>query len=117
MLCRRAAKRRAENGGELAAAERRRDPERIVEHGGVTGERAVDDRALAREAFVVDAGAAAGPARAAAAEQRRRDGRRRRGVADAHLAEADEIGLRRHGIVARPRLRREIAARSSPALR
>ena len=56
--------------------------------------------ALARQAVVVDAGAAAGPARAAAAEQRRGDRRRGGGVADAHLAEADEIGLRRHGVVA-----------------
>ena len=82
--------------------------ERIVEHGGVARERAVDGRALAREAFIVDAGAAAGPAPAAAAEQRRGDRRRRRGVADAHLAEAEEIGLRRHGIVAGRRRRRGI---------
>ena len=57
--------------------------------------------ALAREAGVVDAGAAAGPARAAAAEQRRRDRRGRGGVADAHLAEAHEIGLGRQRVVAR----------------
>ena len=49
---------------------------------------------------IVDAGAAAGPARAAAAEQRRRDRRGRRGVADAHFAEADEVGFRRHRVVA-----------------
>ena len=92
--------RRAEDGGKLAAAERRGDRQRIVEHGGMAGERAVDDRALAREAFIIDAGAAAGPARAAAAEQRRRDRRRRRGIADAHLAQADQIALRRDRVVA-----------------
>ena len=60
---------------------------------------AVDDGALARQAFFVDAGAAAGPARAAAAEQGRGDRRRRRGIADAHLAQADQIALRRYGLV------------------
>ena len=65
----------------------------------MTRERAVDDGALARQAVFVDAGAAAGPARAAAAEQSRGDGGGRRGVADAHLAEADEIALRRHRLV------------------
>ena len=56
-------------------------------------ERAVDDVALSRQAVVVDAGAAAGPACAAAAEQGGCDRGRRRGVADAHFAEADEIAL------------------------
>ena len=92
--------RRAQDGGELAAAQRRRDPQRIVEHRGVARERAVDHGLLAGEAGLVDAGAAAGPARAAAAEQRRRDRRRRGGVADAHLAETDEVGLRRDRVVA-----------------
>ena len=63
--------------------------ERIVQHAGVPRERAVDDAALARQAVFIDAGAAAGPARAAAAEQCRGDGRRRRGIADAHLAQAE----------------------------
>ena len=56
-------------------------------------------RLRARPVFV-NAGAAAGPARAAAAEQRRRDRRRRRGVADAHFAEADQIAIRRHRLIA-----------------
>src|SRR5690349_16482946 len=86
--------RRAENGGKLAAAERRRDLERVVEQGGVMRQRTVDGRALAREAFVIDTSAAAGPAPATAAEKRRRERSRRRGIADAHFAEADEIGLR-----------------------
>ncbi len=54
---------------------------------------------LRAKPVLVDAGAAAGPARAAAAEQGRRDRRRRRGIADAHLAQADEIALRRDRFV------------------
>ena len=64
-------------------------------------ERAVDDVALAGEARVVDAGAAAGPALTAAAEQGGRDRRSRGGVADAHFAEAEEIALRLDGVIAR----------------
>ena len=56
--------------------------------------------ALSGKAVVVYAGAAAGPARAAAAEGRRRQRRGRRGVADAHFAEADQIAVRRHGVMA-----------------
>ena len=63
-------------------------------------ERGIDHGALARQAVFVDAGAAAGPARAAAAEQSRGDGRRRGGVADAHFAEANEIAVRRNRAVA-----------------
>ena len=59
----------------------------------VPGEPCVDDLALSRQAGIVEAGAAPCPTLAAAAEQRRGKGRRRGGVADAHLAEADEIGL------------------------
>ena len=59
----------------------------------------VDHITLARQTLIVDAGAAARPARATAAEQGRRDRRRRRGIADAHLAQADEIALRRDRLV------------------
>ena len=62
-------KRRAENGGKLAAAKRCGDAQRIVQDRGVTGERAIDHGALSLQAIMVNAGAAAGPARAAAAEQ------------------------------------------------
>ena len=55
---------------------------------------------LRAKPVLVDAGAAAGPARAAAAEQSRRDRRRRGGIADAHLAETDEIAVRRHRLIA-----------------
>ncbi len=78
---------------------RRGDGERIVERSDMARERGIDHRALARQAVLVDAGAAAGPARAAATEQSRRNSGRRRGVADAHFAEADEIAVRRHGVV------------------
>ena len=60
----------------------------------------VDRLALSRQAGIVEAGAAPGPALAAAAEQRRGKRRGRGGVADAHLAEADEIGVWRHRVEA-----------------
>src|SRR5262249_3278130 len=110
MLCRRAARvapriaaspRPPSDAAALRGAARgRRALERMVKHVRVTRERVVYGRALAREAFIVDAGAATGPAPAAATEQRRGERRGRRGVADPHLAETDEIGLRRHGVVA-----------------
>ena len=101
MPCLARRQRRAEDGGELAAAERRRDPQRIVEHGGVARERAARwRRACASRPASSTPVPRPAQRSAAAAEQRRGDRRRRRGVADAHLAEADEIGLRRHGVVA-----------------
>ncbi len=90
----------AQDSRELAAAERRRGAQRLVQHAAVPREAAIDDVALARESRLVDAGAASRPARAAATEQRRRDGGRRRRIADAHLAEADQVTLRRHGPIA-----------------
>ena len=90
----------AKDGGKLAAAEDHARGERICVMGLVAGEACVDHRALPRQAGIVEAGAAPGPALAAAAEQRSGKSRRSRGVADAHLAEADEIGACRHGIVA-----------------
>ena len=53
----------------------------------------LDRRRLALQPGIVDAGAAPDPARRHAAEQRRGDRRRRRGVADAHLAEAEQVGV------------------------
>ncbi len=81
----------AEDGGELAAAECRRNTERIVEHIGMARERRLYSRALPGKPIIVDAGAEAGKAGAAAEQSA---GKRRRGgrVADAHLAEHDEIG-------------------------
>ena len=49
----------AEDGGKLAAAERRCDQERIAQNAGMPGERLVDCGPLARKTLVVDAGAAA----------------------------------------------------------
>ena len=63
----------------------------------MTREGAVYGRALAGKAFVVDAGAAAGPGRRTAAEQRRAQRGCRRGVADAHLADCEQIVIRLHG--------------------
>ena len=90
----------AEDRRQLAAAKSRGDRQRIVEQCGVTVEGAIDDGALALKSSLIDAGAAARPARPAAAEQRRRNRRRRRGIADAHFAETDQIAFGRHGIVA-----------------
>jgi hypothetical protein len=65
----------------------------------MTDERRVDHLACA-EALIVEAGAVTGKARAATAEQRRRNGRGRRGIADAHLAQDNEIGFGRESVVA-----------------
>src|SRR5205807_5544424 len=58
-------KRGAENRRQLMPAERRREGERIVHQRGMSRERLIDDRALARKASIVDPGAAPCPARAA----------------------------------------------------
>jgi hypothetical protein len=89
---------RTQDGGELAPAERGRDAQRIVEQICVTHQRAVDHGLFVRKARVVDPGAASGPAHATASEQCRRNRGRRRGVADAHLAKAEQIGLRPHHV-------------------
>ena len=54
-----------------------------------------DGGALAGEALVVDAGAAPDPRRGLAAGERGGDGGRRRGVADADLAEHEQVGVER----------------------
>src|ERR1700681_1523525 len=86
MFCRRA----ASVAPRMAASSR----QPIVQDRGVAGERLIDDRSLFLQAVVVYAGAAAGPAHATAAEQGRGQRRRSGGVADAHLAEDDEIARR-----------------------
>jgi hypothetical protein len=60
--------RRAQYGGEFAPAERRGRCERFAQYGRIPRQRIIDRLALARETFFVDAGAAAGPARAAVAK-------------------------------------------------
>ena len=92
----------AEDGGELAAAKRHRRVQRVGDMLPMTLKPCIDRVALAGEAMIVDAGAAPGPALAAAAEQARGESRCRRGVADSHLAETNEIGLRRHRVEADP---------------
>ena len=66
----------------------------------MTGEAGIDGGELAGEALVVDAGAAAGPVATGAAKQAGGDGCRGGGVADAHFAEADEVEIGRHRIIA-----------------
>src|SRR5262245_29740146 len=92
----------AEDGCKLAAAEDDARSERISVMGLVEGKSGVDRLPLPRHPIIVKASAAPGPALSATAEQRGGKGRRCRRVADTHLAEADEIGARRHGIVAGP---------------
>ena len=83
---------RAGHRGDLAAAEPAQHLERVVEMPGMARERRLHGSDLAREAVVVDAGAAPDPVRGLAAVKRGVDRRRDRGVADAHLADAEEIG-------------------------
>ncbi len=59
----------------------------------------VDRYLLALQPVLVDARAATGEARSSPAEQSGGDRRSRRGVADAHLAEHDEVGIGRERIV------------------
>ncbi|GCC47863.1 hypothetical protein chiPu_0031946, partial [Chiloscyllium punctatum] len=59
-------------------------------------QRGIDRGALAQQAGIVDAGAAAGPARAAPAHQCRAQRRGHRGVGDSHLADHEQIALLRH---------------------
>ena len=70
--------------------------ERIGKRRRVARQCAIDHGAFAREACVVDSGAAAGPPLAAPAEQCRGKRGGGGGVADSHFAQADEIGSRCH---------------------
>ena len=79
-------------------ARRQPSADRRARRRGASGP--LDGRRLALQAGIVDAGAAPDPAGRVAAEQRRRDGGGRRGVADAHLAEAEQVGVARHRVVA-----------------
>ena len=81
--------------GDLAAADPAQHLERIAERLGVAGQRAPDHGRLVRHAVPVQAGARPGPPRRRAAEQRRPDRRRGGGVADAHLAERQQIQIGR----------------------
>ena len=56
-------------------------------------------KSLLRDSGVVDAGAAAGPARGVAAEQRGAQRRRRGRVCNAHLAYGEQIAFARDGSV------------------
>ena len=82
----------AEDGGEFAAAEDHARGERVCVMSLMPGEACVDHLALSRQTGIVEAGAAPCPTLAATTEQRRGERRRSGGIADSHLAEADEIG-------------------------
>ncbi len=83
-----------QDGGKFTPTKSRSDCEWIMQRIGVARQRSIDNGLLARKAVFVDAGAASCPALCAAAKQAGRDRRRRGGIADAHFAEAHEIGLR-----------------------
>ena len=102
---------------ELAAAKRCRHRQRIAENVAMEIQRGLDRRALARQPVVVDAGAAAGPARRAAAEQGRAQHGRRRRVRDTHLADRQQIAIVGHGAIAGVDRFEKLVQRSSPRLR
>ncbi len=79
---------------QLGAADLAQDLDRVGDAGDAA-HRLLHGGALAGEALVVDAGAAADPRRGLAAGERGRDGGRRCGVADAHLAEHEQVGVER----------------------
>lgn len=89
---------RAEDRGEFAPTESRRGVQWIGKHIDMPRERFLDDRVLAGETRIIDAGACARETRAAAKE-RRRQRRRRRRVADTHLAKHDQIGRFRYRLI------------------
>ena len=84
---------------EFAAAQGCGHRQRIAENAAMEMQRGLDRRALARQPVVVDAGAAAGPARRAAAEQGRAQRCRRRRVRDAHLADRQQVAIVGHGAI------------------
>ena len=88
----------AEHRGDLAPTEPREDRQRIGEHAGVMHERAVDGIGLAGQAGIVDARAAPDPVGTPAAEERGIERGGHRGIADPHLADAEEVGAARHGL-------------------
>jgi hypothetical protein len=61
-------------------------------------DRSLDDGGLVRHAFVVEAGAAAGPKMGRSVEKRGIDRRGRCRIADSHFTEAQKIDIRRNGV-------------------
>ena len=84
---------RARDRGDLAPAEARQNLQRIAEMLLMARDRGAHRVGLALQARVVDAGAAADPVLRLAAVERVIDRRRRRRVADAHLAEHEQVRL------------------------
>jgi hypothetical protein len=93
-------KRRAQDGGEFATAEGCCGFQRIRDDRAVALQSGLDGRYLAAEPGIVHAGPASSPALHIAAEEGCGYGRGRCRVADAHLAEADQIKVFVHGVVA-----------------
>src|SRR5687768_14499103 len=86
----------AGNGGKLAAAEPAQRFQGIAEMACVEGQRLVDSFGLALEPGSINSGAGPYPIRAAAPEEAGAQGRGDGGVADAHLAQAEEVGAARN---------------------
>ena len=107
--------RRRGDGDQLGTADLAEDLDRVGDAGDPP-HRFLHGGALAGEALVVDAGAAADPRRRLATGQRGGDRGRRRGVADAHLAEHEEVAVERvDGVDGGAARRLRSVARSSAA--
>ena len=76
---------------DLEPTDRSEDTDRVRRVGGVAGDRLLDDGDLASMRRVIDARPAAGHVGRCRSGQDRHDRARRRGVADAHVADADEF--------------------------
>jgi hypothetical protein len=73
------------DSGELAPSQGGGDSQRIAQDSAMVAHRRLDDRALALQPRIVDAGSPTDPLRRTAAENRRAKRRRRGGISDAHL--------------------------------
>src|SRR5713101_6619845 len=85
---------------ELASSQAGGDRQRIAQHRAMAMNCRLNDRALALQPGIVDAGSSTYPARRTAAENCRAKRRRGRGISDAHFPYRDKIGIRRNRSIA-----------------
>src|SRR5690606_7393876 len=91
-------KRSTEHGSEFPSANMLEGKQRVLQRRAMASKRSVYDSSFARQSFIVNTCPTANPVGATATEQGRSKGRRNRRVADAHLAERNEIGVLRNRI-------------------